>query len=245
MNEYSFINWFSAETGPNGGFLIANREKNDKYHRILEAAVKVFARQGYFQSTIAQIAGEAGVADGTIYLYFKNKDDILVQFFSYKTKQVFERFREEVDRSETAIGKLRNLVRIHLEEFQRDRNMAIVYQTETHQISRMAEDQIREMSKLYLDIISEIVECGQEEGAIRRDLYLGLVKRMIIGSVDEVINTWLHAGGQYDLVSMAEPLVELFIRGIGAQPHHANAAGGADEPGRSGWSQPQPVKEGE
>lgn len=189
----------------------------------------MFARQGYHQSTIAEIAGEAGVADGTIYLYFKNKDDILVQFFSYKTKQVFERFRVEVDRVDTAIDKLRNLVRIHLEEFQRDRNMAIVYQTETHRISRMAEDQIREMSKLYLDIISEIVECGQEEGAIRRDLYLGLVKRLIIGSVDEVINTWLHSGGQYDLVSMADPLVELFIRGIGVQPQDTASAEMTDE----------------
>jgi TetR/AcrR family fatty acid metabolism transcriptional regulator len=123
--------------------------------------------------------------------------------------------------------------------------MAIVYQTETHQISRMAEDQIREMSKLYLDIISEIVESGQEEGAIRRDLYLGLVKRLIIGSVDEVINTWLHAGGQYDLVSMAEPLVELFIRGIGVEPHLANTADGTAEPVQSGRPQPQPIKEGE
>lgn len=121
--------------------------------------------------------------------------------------------------------------------------MAIVYQTETHQISRMAEDQIREMSKLYLDIISEIVECGQEEGAIRRDLYLGLVKRMIIGSVDEVINTWLHAGGQYDLVSMAEPLVELFMRGIGVQAPPADAAGGRDEADRSGRPRRQSVKE--
>lgn len=195
--------------------------------------MKVFARQGYYQSTISQIAGEAGVADGTIYLYFKNKDDILVQFFSYKTKQVFVRFREEVDRADTAIDKLRNLVRIHLEEFQRDRNMAIVYQTETHQISRMAEDQIREMSKLYLDIITEIVEFGQEEGAIRKDLYLGLVKRLIIGSVDEVINTWLHAGGQYDLVSMAHPLVELIIRGIGVQPQTSISADGAMEQNRS------------
>ena len=100
----------------------ANRaEKNNKYHQILEAAVRVFARQGFYQSTIAQIAKEAGVADGTIYLYFKNKDDILVQFFSYRTKQVFESFREEVDRAQTSADKLRNLVRRHLAEFQRDR----------------------------------------------------------------------------------------------------------------------------
>lgn len=188
---------------------------NDKYQRILEAAVKVFAEQGFYQSTISQIAREAGVADGTIYLYFKNKDDILVQFFSYKTKLVFDRFREEVDKADNCFEKLRNLVRRHLEEFQNDRNMAVLYQAETHQNSRLVEEQIKEMSKLYLDIVSEIVEQGQEEGRIRKDVYVSLVKRFILGGVDEVINTWLHSGGKYDLVSMADPLVDLFIRGIG------------------------------
>ena len=191
------------------------RRPNDKYQRILEAAIKVFAEQGFFQSTIAQIAKEAGVADGTIYLYFKNKDDILVQFFNYKAKQVFDGFREEVNKAESAVDKLRNLVRRHLAEFQRDRNMAILYQFETHQSSRLAEEQIKEMSNMYLDIVAEIMEQGQQEGLIRKNLYLSLVKRFILGAVDEVINTWIHSGGEYDLVSMADPLVDLFIEGVG------------------------------
>ena len=191
------------------------RRENDKYQRILEAAIKVFAEQGFFQSTIAQIAKEAGVADGTIYLYFKNKDDILVQFFNYKAKQVFDGFREEVNMAENAVDKLRNLIRRHLAEFQRDRNMAILYQFETHQSSRLAEEQIKEMSNMYLDIVAEIMEQGQQEGLIRKNLYLSLVKRFILGAVDEVINTWIHSGGEYDLVSMADPLVDLFIEGVG------------------------------
>ena len=194
---------------------INRRNHNSKYHLILDAAVKVFARQGFYQSTVAQIAREAGVADGTIYLYFKNKDDILVNFFQYKTKQVFERFRAEVDHAENSLDKLRNLIRRHLAEFQRDRDMAILYQVGTHQIDRLAEDQIKEMSKMYQDLISEIVEAGQQEGRIRKNLYVGLVKRFILGGVDEVINTWLHSEREYDLVSMADPLVELFVRGIG------------------------------
>lgn len=201
--------------------VIHTKEKNnEKYHRILEAAVKVFADQGFFQSTVSQIAKEAGVADGTIYLYFENKDDILVQFFSYKTKQVFARFREEVDKADNTIDKLRNLIRRHLEEFQCDRNMAVVYQAETHQNSRLVEKQIKEMSKMYFDIVSEIVEQGQEEGVIKKDLYLSLVKRFILGAVDEVINTWLHSSSKYDLVSMADPLVELFLNGIGNIGQH-------------------------
>ena len=164
---------------------------------------------------MAQIAREAGVADGTIYLYFKNKDDILVQFFSYRTKQVFERFRSAVKKADTGSDKLRNLIRRHLTEFQQDRDMAILYQVGTHQIDRLAEDQIREMSVMYQDLVSEIIEVGQQEGSIRRDLYVGLVKRFILGAVDEVINTWLHSEKEYDLVSMADPLVELLMRGIG------------------------------
>jgi TetR/AcrR family fatty acid metabolism transcriptional regulator len=187
----------------------------DKYQRILDAAISVFAEQGFFQSTIAQIAKAAGVADGTIYLYFKNKDDILVQFYRYKTRQIFERFRDAVNQPETAEEKLRCLICVHLQEFQKDRNMAIVYQAETHQNRRLGHDQIKEMSKMYRDIISEVVELGQEEGSIRKDLYMGIVKRFINGAVDEVINSWIHSGGQYDLVTMADPLVDLFIKGIG------------------------------
>jgi len=200
--------------------ILTKEKNNEKYHRILEAAVKVFADQGFFQSTVSQIAKEAGVADGTIYLYFKNKDDILVQFFSYKTKQVFARFREEVDKADNTIDKLRNLIRRHLEEFQCDRNMAVVYQAETHQSSRLVEKQIKEMSKMYFDIVSEIIEQGQEEGVIKKDLYLSLVKRFILGAVDEVISTWLHSSSKYDLVSMADPLVELFLNGIGNIEQH-------------------------
>ena len=188
----------------------------EKYHQILDAAITVFAEQGFLQSTVAQVARRAGVADGTIYLYFKNKDDILIQFYEYKTRQVFDKFREAVDAGRSAEQKLHNLVHAHLEEFQKDINMAIVYQAETHQHRRLAQDVIKEMSKWYRDIITEIVELGQEEGAMRRNLYMGLVMRLITGAVDEVINAWIHADGNYDLVSMADPLVELFISGIGA-----------------------------
>jgi TetR/AcrR family fatty acid metabolism transcriptional regulator len=191
------------------------KRNTDKYHQILEAAVRVFARQGFHQSTVAQVAKAAGVADGTIYLYFKSKDDILFQFYEYKARQVFERFRQAVDEATHAVGKLRNLVRTHLSEFQNDVNMAIVYQAETHQHRRATQEIIKEMSKMYRDIIIEIVELGQKEGNLRPDLAIGLVMRFINGAVNEVINAWIHAGGEYDLVSMTDPLVELFLGGVG------------------------------
>jgi len=212
MNEYSFIKKLRS-----GRSVINTKAKTgEKYHRILDAAVKVFARKGFHQATISQIAREAGVADGTIYLYFKNKDDILVQFFNYKTKQVFAGFREEVNRAGTPVEKLRNLVHRHLEEFQRDRNMAILYQSLTYQNNEVVQKNIREMSRMYLDIVAEIIELGQEKGDIRRDLYVGLVKRFILGAVEASISNWIRSRREYDLVSMADPLIDLFINGIGA-----------------------------
>lgn len=155
------------------------------------------------------------MADGTIYLYFKNKDDILVQFFEFKTKQVFDRFQKIVKKGDNAIEKLTQLIRRHLKEFEKDQNMAVVYQAETRRNSPLVKEQIRQMSKMYLDIVAEIVEQGQVEGCFRKDLYLGLVKRYILGAVEEVISTWIRSGGKYDLVAMADPLVDLLIRGIG------------------------------
>ena len=75
------------------------------------------------------------------------------------------------------------------------------------------------MSKMYTDIVSEIIEQGQDEGVMRKVLYLALVKRFILGAVDEVINTWIHSQVEYDLVSMADPLVDLVIQGIGSDTH--------------------------
>lgn len=190
------------------------KKNSDKYLLILEAAIVVFAEQGFFQSTVAQIAKQAGVADGTIYLYFKNKDDILIQFYEYKTKQVFARFHDVIDQADTAEKKLHNLIHTHLEEFQKDINMAIVYQAEIHQHRRLAQEVIKEMSKWYRDIIAEVVELGQQSGHMRRNLYVGLVMRLIIGAVNEVINAWIHAGGDYDLASMADPLMDLIMQGI-------------------------------
>ncbi len=191
------------------------KRNSDKYHQILTAAIKVFAERGFSQSTISQIAHEAGVADGTIYLYFKNKDDILVQFYEKMTEHVSTRFWEAVQNGKTAVEKLHNLIHAHLDLFQREPNGAIVYQGETHLQWRLVQEPTRQMSKMYRDVISQVVALGQQEGTIREDLYVGLVKRLINGAVEEVINTWIHTGRDHDLASMAEPLVELFIKGIG------------------------------
>ncbi len=192
-----------------------NSKKSDKYQAILEAAIRIFARSGYHNSTVSQIAKEAGVADGTIYLYFKNKDDILENFFSYKTALVFDRFKEEVGKADNALDKLEKLIQRHLYEFEQNRDMAVVYQTETRIRRKVSDAKIKEMSDMYFSLVSEIITEGQKEGVIRPNLHVPLVKQLIIGAIDEVITSWLYSSRKYCLASMAGPLVDLFVQGIG------------------------------
>lgn len=189
------------------------KDKTDKYYSILESAGTVFARLGFYKSTISQIASEAGVADGTIYLYFKNKDDILYQFLQFKTTAFFEKMRQAVDKCDSAELKLRSLIRCHLQEFQNDINMAVIFQSEVRYRRDIALH-LKDISKMYLEFLSEIIEQGQMEGTLRQDLFVGLVKRFVLGAVEGVINTWVAADGKYDLITMADPLVDLYLNGI-------------------------------
>ena len=189
------------------------KSKSEKYHKILNSAGAVFAEHGFYKATISQIAARAGVADGTLYLYFKNKDDILYQYLSFKTDVVFAKMNAAVAKGTDAESKLRNLIRCHLEEFQRDKNMAIIFQSEVRYL-RDIESQVKDISKMYLDLLSDIIEQGQIEGSMRQDLFVGLVKRFILGAVEGVISTWVSAHGRYDLGTMADPLVDLYMTGV-------------------------------
>ena len=205
MNHYSLL--------LRRGISRLQKNKSEKYQTILYSAGAIFAEHGFHKATISQIAAKAGVADGTLYLYFKNKDDILYQYISYKTEVVFEKMRAAVDKGKNAEEKLRMLIRCHLEEFQNDKNMAVIFQSEARYL-RDIQSQIKDISKMYLDLLSDIIEQGQIEGAMRQDLFVGLVKRFILGAVEGVISTWVSAESRYDLVSMADPLVDLYLTGV-------------------------------
>jgi len=129
---------------------------------------------------------------------------------------VFDGFRKEVEKAENAETKLRSLVKRHLFEFQQNPDVAVVFQREALNARHIDEALIRDISRMYLDILDDIISQGQAEGSMRKNIQSGVVKRFILGAVNEVINTWVVTGGKYDLVSMADPLADLFINGIGS-----------------------------
>src|SRR5256885_15696648 len=95
---------------PPGGHVQAKTKENDKRARILDAAIRVFAERGFHSATVAEIARAAGVADGTIYLYFKGKDDLLLRLFDEKMNELLAEVKAAVAQERTAPGKVRRFI---------------------------------------------------------------------------------------------------------------------------------------
>lgn len=196
-------------------------QRGDKRERILEAAVHVFAAKSFFTATVAEIAREAGVADGTIYLYFRNKDDLLISLFEERMGEINESMAAEVARHASPLDQLRAFVHHHLLEVETRPALAEVLTVELRQSSKLMKEYEATAFGAYLEILSSILERGQADGTIRKEVDPKAVRRAIFGALDEVALSWLLGGRRFNLRKNAEQLAEIFARGLAAEPDGA------------------------
>jgi TetR/AcrR family fatty acid metabolism transcriptional regulator len=151
------------------------KRTGEKYEAIIDAAIRVIAENGYHNAQVSKIAREAKVADGTIYLYFENKDDMLISLFNEKMGAFIETVREAIARVDSA------------------------------------PDQLREL----MDVIDDIIRSGIEQGIFRPDVDVRVARRMIFGTLDETVTSWIANGCKYSLMDQVEPIHRLFLYGMG------------------------------
>ena len=193
------------------------QKKPEKYKSILDAAVRVFARKGFYQARVSEIAREAGVADGTIYLYFQNKDDILISLFEEGMKMVIDNVKTEIDQVDDPLEKIRRFARAHLSLIENHKDMAEIIQVELRQSTKFMKEYRNEKFYEYIDIIGSIVMEGQAQGVIRPEVEPGVVKRALFGALDEMSRFWvLSSKRKYSISTAADQISEFFIRGIAA-----------------------------
>ncbi|MEK6284345.1 MAG: TetR/AcrR family transcriptional regulator [Acidobacteriota bacterium] len=190
------------------------RKANGKYEAILRAAIKVFAGSGFFNSKVADVAREAGVADGTVYLYFRNKDDILVSIFNDYMEEALAAGRKSLAQTDDPIEKLRRIVHAHLEGLGRDRNLAVVFQVELRSSTKFMEQFSATKVTEYLELIREAIEEGQRHGVFRSGLNTKVVAKVLFGALDEMATNWVLSRKRYSLASTAEPVLDVFLNGI-------------------------------
>ncbi len=193
---------------------LGKEKASGKYEAILRAAIKVFAQNGFFNSKVADVAKEAGVADGTVYLYFKNKDDILVSIFNHVTEQALERGRVTLGEIEDPVEKLKRIVESHLEMYARDRDLAVVFQVELRSSTKFMEQFSATKVTDYLDVISNVIAEGQKRGVFRKDLNAKLTAKILFGALDEMVTNWVLTHKRNSLLATAEPLIDVFLNGV-------------------------------
>lgn len=190
------------------------KKTGEKYQAIIDAAVRVIAKHGYHNSQVSRIAKEAKVADGTIYLYFENKDDILISVFNEKIGQFIETCRERIAAAETVQDKLYILIQSHLSQLAQNPEFAIVTQIELRQSNEKISKGIGEVLKTYLTLIDGIIEQGIAEGVFREGVDVRMARKMIYGTMDETATSWVMKQCKYDLTSLVEPIHDLFLFGL-------------------------------
>jgi TetR/AcrR family fatty acid metabolism transcriptional regulator len=191
------------------------KKNKPKYMQIIDAAVIAIAENGYHQAQVSKIAKQAGVADGTIYLYFKNKEDILISLFEEKMGNFIEKLNEMIAGNGTAAEKLLRVIESHFNLLSDDHHLAIVTQLELRQSNKDLRLKINDILKGYLQVIDNILLEGIETGEFSKDLDVRLARQMIFGTIDETVTTWVMNEEKYDLAALAIPVQRLLIKGCG------------------------------
>ena len=186
----------------------------DKREAILRAAIKVFAGKGYFNSKVADIAGEAGIADGTVYLYFKSKDEILHSIFDRAMAEFIAEGRRELAVIADPSAKLHRIAELHLEKLGADRDLAIVFQVELRGSTKFMQEFSAAGFAEYLDIVRKTIADGQQSGAFRSDLKPIVCAKILYGALDEMVTNWILSKKSYQLGPMADEVLKIFFGGV-------------------------------
>ncbi|HEY2491803.1 MAG TPA: TetR/AcrR family transcriptional regulator [Paenibacillus sp.] len=188
--------------------------KHEKFELILEAALKVIAKNGFHGSQVSKIAKEAGIADGTVYLYFKNKEDILISLFQQRLGDLVSMFNSSVRETNSADDALRKICEIHFTELEQNVDLAYVTQIELRQSSLELRKAIGHVVKPYIQLIENILEQGVQEKLFRPDLDIKLTRLLLFGGMDEIVTSWLISGRKYSLSAQVDKTVEFFLKGL-------------------------------
>ncbi len=189
----------------------------DKRQAILRAAIQVFAHNGYFSSKVADIAREAGVADGTVYLYFKSKEEILHSIFDRSMEEGIAEGRKLLEGVSDPREKLRRIAVLHLERLGADRDLAVVFQVELRGSTKFMEEFSAAGFAEYLRLIRSTIEEGQREGVFRAELNAKVVAKILFGALDEMATNWILSPRRYKLAPMADQVLDIFLNGVSAK----------------------------
>ncbi|NOR23170.1 MAG: TetR family transcriptional regulator [Desulforhopalus sp.] len=191
----------------------------NKHSKIISAATKVFAKKGFFTARISDIAKEAKVADGTIYLYFNNKYDILLSVFEEEVGKIVEKTDKLLSTEDDPEKMLEIYTIQHLMAMKKNKNLAEVIQIELRQTNKVIKNYRNNKFSEYIGIIADIIKKGQESGIYKPDIKPDIAKRVYFGALDEVSRVWnVSLETHYTVEEIADHVLSMFLTGILQNP---------------------------
>lgn len=187
----------------------------EKRRRILDAAVRVFARRGFHTSRVGDIAEEAGVAHGLLYHYFSSKDEVLETVFRENWRELLERFEQVEASDEPADEKLRGLVKILLRTWRNDAELVTVMVREVGRSAHLV-SQVEEIGKGFA-VIQRVIEQGQEDGVFRPELDARLASWVVYGGLEEILTGWVMGrlpDGDEEVARAERTIVDVVSHGL-------------------------------
>ncbi len=204
----------------------------DKRDALLRAAIRVFARRGFFNAQVADVARVAGVAAGTVYLYFHSKDHLLTSIFDRTMREAIDAGRAALVGITDPVSQLREIARLHLDRMGRDRDLAVVFQVELRQSTKYMERFSSTLLQEYLAIIHDTIADGQARGVFRADVSPTVAAKIFFGALDEMATNWILSRRRYSLVSQADIVADVFVNGV-------TAGGSRRDPDRASFEPPE------
>lgn len=197
--------------------MINPREESElsKPDRILKAAEKVFAQKGFIRAKVSEIAKLAQVAEGTVYEYFKNKEDLLLSIPEKRFKGYLDQL-PDLFHVKSPVRKLRRFIRYYFSLFLKDREFLEVFLLEILVSFRFRESKVFESYKKYFGVIEEIIEEGKADGSFRKDVSARVFRNMFIGTFNGLALRWciISQEKNIDKMQVIEKLADLFCSAV-------------------------------
>jgi TetR/AcrR family fatty acid metabolism transcriptional regulator len=187
-------------------------KKKEKYNRILNSAIKIIGSKGFHSAKIKDISHEADVADGTIYNYFLNKEDLLITIFRTKLDEYVKSAERELKNAKTFDDKLYIMIEFHLKVMSDNPELANILQVELRQPDKKMRIKVRKNLRNYFKIVEEIITEGIKANVFNKNLNVFLAREMFFGTVDELVSTWVFTGQNWDLLTYADDLKSMMIK---------------------------------
>lgn len=189
-----------------------NNSKITKFDRILNSAIKIIGQKGFHTAKVKDIASDAGVADGTIYNYFNNKEDILITIFRVKLEEYVKKAESELVGGIPADEKIRILVKYHIKVMTENPYLANVFQIELRQPMKEVRVKVRKHLRDYFKLIENVIEEGVKNKIFSPELDVYLAREVFFGTLDEIISTWVFKGFDRDLGEMSSKIIPMILK---------------------------------